>query len=108
MWHLSPVGSWRWQLGGSGTACFGTQLDYSKLEFTQLVAVGFGNAGSINGDLLTLLAERQGGIYMFNPTGGDLKSFFAKAFGQLSSELLLADPEGTLAANACRIRCRRI
>jgi len=86
---------------GCGTQCFGPQLDYNKLEFTQAVAVGFGNAGSLNGDLLTLLAERQGGIYMQNPggPGDDLKHFFTKAFGRLTDEFLLIDPEGTLAAN---------
>ena len=85
---------------GCGTVCFGPQLDYDNLEFTQAVAVGFGNASSLNGDLLTLLAERQGGIYMQNPAGpgDDLKHFFTKAFGKLTDEFLLIDPEGTLAS----------
>jgi hypothetical protein len=87
--------------GPCGNQCFGPPLDYDKLEFTQFVAVGFGNAGSLNGDLLTLLAERQGGIYMQNPgtaPSDDLKNFFVKAFAQLTDEFLLFDPKGFLAA----------
>jgi hypothetical protein len=77
------------------------QLDFDELEFTQLVAVGFGQTGSLNGDLLTLVAERQGGIYMQNPNmpGDDLKDFFVKAFGNLTDEFLLFDPRGFLAAS---------
>lgn len=95
---LQPAGA---AGGGCGIQCFGPQLDYDKLQFTQAVAVGFGNSSSLNGDLLTLLAERQGGIYMQNPVGpgDDLKHFFTKAFGRLTDEFLLIDPEGTLAAN---------
>ncbi len=85
-----------------GTDCAGPKFDYSKLGFAQVCAVGFGNAGSLDGDLLTLLAERQGGIYMQNPAAAatdDLKKFFVMAYGQLTDEFLLADPNGFLAAN---------
>lgn len=95
---LQPAGA----AGGScGSQCFGAAFDLPKLQFTQLVSVGFGNASSLNGPLLTLVAERQGGIYMQNPNmpGDDLKDFFAKAFANLSSEFLMLDPKGTLAAN---------
>jgi len=91
--------------GGSGstcgTQCFGASLDYDDLEFTQFVAVGFGNASALNGDLLTLLAERQGGIYVQNPgaPGDDLKYFFTMAFGQLTDEFVFVDPRGFLASN---------
>lgn len=88
--------------GSCGSQCFGAQLDYDKLEFTQFVAVGFGESGSLNGELLTLLAERQGGIYMQNPNatpGDDLKYFFSIAFGHLSDEFSLLDPRGILPAN---------
>ncbi len=83
-----------------GSQCFGPAFDYSHLEFTQLVAVGFGNAAALDGQKLTLLAERQGGIYLQNPggTGDDLKHFFTKAFGQLTDEFTRVDPVGTLAA----------
>ena len=82
-----------------GSQCFGAGLDFNLLEFTQLVSVGFGNTGSLNGDLLTFLSERQGGVYMQNPNtpGYDLKDFFTKAFGQLTSEFIAADPKGVLA-----------
>jgi hypothetical protein len=87
-----------------GSQCFGAQLDYASLYDTQVCAVGFGDAGSLNGDLLTLFAERQGGIYMQNPVLDpdgkwiDLKDFFAKCFGQLTDEFLGLDPKGVLPA----------
>jgi len=95
---LQPAGP----AGGTcGTQCFGAAFELDKLEFTQLVAVGFGTAANLNGPLLTELAERQGGIYMQNPNAltNDLKDFFAKAYANLSSEFELLDPKGTLPAN---------
>jgi len=79
----------------------GAEIDYTTLDVTQLCAVGLGNAASINGELLTILAERQGGIYMNNTdaTGDDLKDFFTKCFAQLTDEFLGLDPAGVLAAN---------
>ncbi|HSE64095.1 MAG TPA: vWA domain-containing protein [Thermoanaerobaculia bacterium] len=95
--------------GATGPACsascFGSQIDYTHLFDAQVCAVGFGDAGSLNGDLLTIFAERQGGIYMQNPAADpdgewiDLKDFFAKCFGQLSDEFLGLDPQGTLPAD---------
>ena len=82
--------------GGSGA-----EIDYSTLDVTQICAVGLGNSSSLNGNLLTLLAERQGGIYMQNPsltTSDDLKDFFVKCFGLLSDEFVGLDPKGSLAA----------
>jgi Mg-chelatase subunit ChlD len=96
---LQPAGA----SGSScGSQCFGAAFELEKLEFTHLVAVGFGSSSNLNGPLLTLVAERQGGVYMQNPNspGNDLKDFFAKAFADLSSEFLLLDPKGTLAAGA--------
>jgi hypothetical protein len=95
---LQPSGT----TGGTcGTQCFGPQYDYDNLAFTQLVSVGFGSGSDLNGPLLTQVAERQGGIYMQNPNtaGYDLKDFYGKAFGQLTSEFLAMDPKGMLAAN---------
>jgi von Willebrand factor type A domain len=85
--------------GTCGSQCFGAQIDYSKLAFTQLVAVGFGTAASLDGAKLTVLAERQGGIYVQNPGGAndDLKHFFTKGFGQLTDEFTRVDPTGLLA-----------
>lgn len=94
-----------------GSQCGGEQLDQSLLgPHTELCAIGFGQAQSINGNLLTLLAERQGGIYMQSPAKGvddqdgtsgqgrfvDLKDFFVKCFGQVSDEFVGVDPKGTL------------
>ena len=83
-----------------GNECFGAAFEFERMEFTQMVGVGFGDAGSLNGDLLTLIAERQGGIYMQSPNaaGSDLKDYFAKAFGTLTSDFVAVDPKGTLAA----------
>ena len=79
----------------------GAEIDYASLDVMQLCAVGLGNAASINGELLTILAERQGGIYLNNTdgTGSDLKDFFAKCFAQLTDEFIGLDPSGMLAAN---------
>ena len=92
--------------GGCGGVCRSTdpndQLDFSRLEYTQVASVGFGSSGSLNGDLLTLLAERQGGIYMQNPNTdpeNDLKQFFTKAFGELTDQFPFNDPNGFLPAN---------
>ena len=84
-----------------GTQCFGPSLDYSRLGLTQLVSVGFGNASSLNGSTLTLTSERQGGVYLQNPNGpgSDLKHYFVKAFGAVSGESVLIDPEGILQAS---------
>lgn len=86
-----------------GCTFFGpsTVVDQSILDVTQLCAVGLGNAASINGDLLTTLAEQQGGIYLNNTdaTGDDLKDFFAKCFAELTDEFIGLDPEGLLLAS---------
>jgi hypothetical protein len=78
----------------------GAEIDYNTLDVTQVCAVGLGNAASINGELLTIFAERQGGIYLNNTdaSGNDLKDFFVKCFAQLTDEFVGLDPSGTLAA----------
>jgi len=83
--------------GGSGA-----EIDYTTLDLTHACAVGLGNAASINGELLTVFTERQGGIYLNNTdaTGSDLKDFFTKCFAQLADEFIGLDPSGTIAANA--------
>lgn len=79
----------------------GAEIDYTTLDVSQVCAVGLGNAASINGELLTIFAERQGGIYMNNTdaTGNDLKDFFAKCFAQLTDEFIGLDPAGTIATS---------
>lgn len=82
--------------GGAGAA-----IDYTTLDVAQACAVGLGNAASVNGDLLTIFTERQGGIYLNNTdaTGTDLKDFFAKCFAQLTDEFIGLDPNGSFGAN---------
>ena len=95
---LQPAGA----AGGTCSAqCFGPQFGYDNLANTQLVSVGFGSGSDLNAPLLTMVSERQGGIFIQNPNTAtnDLKDFFTKAFGGLTSEFLLFDPKGTLAAN---------
>jgi hypothetical protein len=94
---LNPSGA---SGGTCGTQCFGSPVALEKLQYTQVVSVGFGTAGSLNGPLLTLLSERQSGVYMQNPNGpgDDLKRFFVKAMGNISGELVAVDPEGKLAS----------
>ena len=97
-----------------GGECGGEPFDYKLLgPNTQLCAIGFGQAQSVNGNLLTLVAERQGGIYMQSPAKGpndqdgtsgqgrwvDIKDFFVKCFGQLSSEFVGIDPKGSMPAD---------
>ncbi len=97
-----------------GATCGGGQFDYDLLgPHTELCAIGFGQAENVNGNLLTLLAERQGGIYMQSPAKGaddldgqsgegnfvDLKDFFVKCFGQISDEFVGIDPKGTMATD---------
>lgn len=79
----------------------GAEIDYTTLDVSQVCAVGLGNAASINGELLTTFAERQGGIYMNNTdaAGNDLKDFFAKCFAQLTDEFIGLDPAGTIATS---------
>jgi hypothetical protein len=94
---LNPAGS---SGGTCGGQCFGSPLAFEKLQYTQVVSVGFGAAGSLNGPLLTLLSERQGGVYRQNPNGpgDDLKRFFVKAMADVSGEVVAVDPEGKLGA----------
>lgn len=78
----------------------GAAIDYTTLDVTQACAVGLGNAAAVNGELLTIFTERQGGIYLndTDASGSDLKDFFAKCFAQLTDEFIGLDPSGTMAA----------
>ncbi|MEM9555216.1 MAG: vWA domain-containing protein [Acidobacteriota bacterium] len=78
----------------------GAEIDYTTLDFTQLCAVGLGSPAAIDGDLLTILAERQGGIFMndTDSTGTDLKDFFTKCFATLTDEFIGLDPNGVMTA----------
>jgi hypothetical protein len=92
------------QTGDCGGVCGGTQLPLTDVlgPRLQLCAVGFGQAGSLNTNLLTLLAEQQGGIYMQSPAAGtdgtwiDLKDFYVKCMGQISDSFVGLDPKGVI------------
>ncbi len=64
----------------------------SSLEGTDLSAIGFGTESSLNGALLTQLAQSHDGIYMRAGDGLDLKKFFALAFGDIFEAGTLSDP----------------
>jgi hypothetical protein len=96
--------------GTCGVTCNGSSDGiYDQLGDTQVCAVGFGETAQISGDKLTLLAEREGGIYYHQPsqnppgptqgTFRDLKVIFAKCFGLISQDAELLDPTGTLPPN---------
>jgi hypothetical protein len=71
---------------------------------TQVCAIGFGDEAALNADRLTLLAERQGGIHIQNPsfdpadegTFRDIKAAFAKCLGVTNTLIEALDPEGTM------------
>jgi outer membrane protein assembly factor BamB len=91
------------QTASCGSTCGGQQFPFNELgEHSQLCALGFGQEGSLNQELLTLVAERQGGIYTQTPdlradnVWQDLNEFFVKCFGELSDEFVGLDPKGTL------------
>lgn len=72
--------------------------DVSGLEAIDISVVGFGEASSLNGALLTELSETHNGIYMRAGDGLDLKKFFALAFGNIFAAGALLDPPGRLNA----------
>lgn len=56
-------------------------------------AIGFGTESSLNGALLTHLAQTHNGLYSRAGDGLHLKKFFALAFGNIFEAGALADPE---------------
>jgi Ca2+-binding RTX toxin-like protein len=105
---LSDIGVETPMCGGQ---CGGGKFEQDLLgAHTQLCAVGFGREQAVNGALLTLLAEKQGGIYMRSPDKGvdddgngsndrwlDLKDFFVKCLGKVTKDEVAVDPKGKLA-----------
>jgi hypothetical protein len=95
--------------GTCGSTCNGgPDKIYEALGDAQVCAIGFGENAQVSGDKLTLLAERQGGIYYHTPstdpgttpqTGSfrDLKVVFAKCLGLVSPEAEQLDPQGIMA-----------
>ncbi len=62
-------------------------------------AIGFGTEASLDGALLTQLAEAHNGMYTRAGSGLALKKFFALAFGNIFEAGALMDPEYDLAAD---------
>jgi len=56
-------------------------------------AIGFGTESSLNGALLTNLAQTHNGIYMRAGDGLNLRKFFALSFGDIFENGALLDPE---------------
>ncbi|MBC61880.1 MAG: hypothetical protein CMP11_05430 [Zetaproteobacteria bacterium] len=88
---------------GSGpscsASCHGEQVDFDRLAFTQFCALGLGEETNLDINLLSRIAERQGGLYMHSPEEDpdgdwvDVKDFFVKCFGSLTDEFIALDPK---------------
>jgi len=68
------------------------------LSGSDIHAIGYGTASSLNGVLLTQLAQTHNGLYMRAGDGLALKKFFALAFGNIFEAGALNDPEFVLRA----------
>ncbi|MGB8401752.1 vWA domain-containing protein, partial [Bradyrhizobium sp.] len=62
-------------------------------------AIGFGTESSLDGALLTALANAHGGMYMRAGGGLALEKFFSNAFGNIFEAGILMDPEFDLPAD---------
>jgi hypothetical protein len=62
-------------------------------------AIGFGTESSLDGDLLTDLANAHGGMYMRAGGALALEKFFSSAFGNIFETGILFDPEFDLPAD---------
>lgn len=62
-------------------------------------AIGFGGASSLDGDLLTTLADSHGGVYTLAGGALALEKFFSSAFGNIFENGVIFDPELVLAAD---------
>ena len=62
-------------------------------------AIGFGTASSLDGPLLTALANAHNGLYVRAGNGLTLEKFFTNAFGNIFAAGILFDPEYDLAEN---------
>ncbi len=69
-----------------------------SLGNTDIEAIGFGTESSLNGALLTNLAQTHNGLYMRAGDGLDLRKFFSLSFGNIFETGTLLDPEYILAA----------
>jgi hypothetical protein len=71
-----------------------------SLGGTQLVVVGFGGAGDLDGPLLSRLAGDHRGLYTRAGEGLQLKKFFVLAFGNIFQSGISLDPAYTFKADA--------
>jgi len=71
-----------------------------SLGGTQLVVVGFGGAGDLDGPLLSRLAGDHRGLYTRAGEGLSLKKFFVLAFGNIFQSGISLDPVYTFKADA--------
>jgi hypothetical protein len=65
---------------------------------THVCSVGLGTPGTLDGDKLQQLSERQGGIYISGPSALELKKFFVFCFADIFDTFVGADPIATLPA----------
>jgi len=72
--------------------------DVAGLDGINISAIGFGEASSLDGALLTQLSEAHNGLYMRAGDGLDLKKYFSLAFGNIFASGALLDPAGQLKA----------
>ncbi len=66
---------------------------------THVCSVGLGTPGTLDGEKLQQLSERQGGIYISGPSALELKKFFVFCFADIFDTFVGADPIQTLPAN---------
>ncbi|MBC7778455.1 MAG: trypsin-like peptidase domain-containing protein [Phycisphaerae bacterium] len=71
----------------------------ASLSGVDVHAIGFGTESSLNGGLLTHLAQTHNGLYMRAGDGLALKKFFALSFGNIFEAGTLLDPEFFLKAS---------
>ncbi len=66
---------------------------------THVCSVGLGTPGTLDGEKLQQLSERQGGIYISGPSALELKKFFVFCFADIFDTFVGADPVAVLPAN---------
>jgi len=69
-----------------------------SLNGSDIHAIGYGSASSLNGALLTQLTQTHNGLYMRAGDGLALRKFFALSFGNIFEAGALNDPEFVLPA----------
>ena len=65
---------------------------------THVCSVGLGTPGTLDGEKLQQLSERQGGIYISGPSALELKKFFVFCFADIFDSFVGSDPIAMLPA----------